>query len=298
MPPNPIIPVGAQPMRTLTLSMAVMCYLATLALGGLMLVEAAVSQWLSAVSSEITVQVRPFTGRDTAGDVRKALDILSTMPGIASARELDRGDAKELLEPWLGDAAALDELPLPTLIAVTLDPRNPPNLDELRHLLAEKVASASLDTHGQWQSELLRTASTFRQLSLAILALIATSAAGLVVFATRSVLESNRGIIELLHLVGARDTFIARAVKGRFLRSGLLAGLLGTLGGLATFALLGLIGAPAGNSRLGEASAELLIAPPSVALATYTVFLLVPVCATLLSLVTAHLAVMRQLRGA
>jgi hypothetical protein len=34
-----------------------------------------------------------------------------------------------------------------------------------------------------------------------------------------------------------------------------------------------------------------------VAAATYAVFLLVPVCATLLSLVTAHLAVMRQLRG-
>jgi hypothetical protein len=47
-----------------------------------------------------------------------------------------------------------------------------------------------------------------------------------------------------------------------------------------------------------EASTELLLAAPSVAAATYAVFLLVPVCATLLSLVTAHLAVMRQLRGA
>jgi cell division transport system permease protein len=285
-------------MRTLTLSMAVMCYLATLALGSLMLVEAAVSQWLSGVSSELTVQVRPLTGRDTADEVRKTLAILSATPGIASLRELDRDDAKGLLEPWLGETAALDELPLPTLIAVTVDGRRPPDLSELKQRLADSVAGASLDTHAQWQSQLVRTASTLRRLSLAILALIAMSATGLVVFATRSVLEANRGVIEVLHLVGAKDGFIARAVKGRFLRSGFVAGLLGTMGGLATFAILGLIGSPAGNSGLAEASADLLIAPPSVAAATYAVFLLVPVCATLLSLVTAHIAVMRQLRGA
>ncbi len=34
MPPSAVISAKAQPMRTLTLAMAVMCYLATLALGG------------------------------------------------------------------------------------------------------------------------------------------------------------------------------------------------------------------------------------------------------------------------
>ena len=74
--------------------------------------------------------------------------------------------------------------------------------------------------------------------------------------------------------------------------------IIGTIGGITTFAILGLFGAPAGSSTLAEASTELLLAAPSVAFATYGVFLLVPVCATLLSVVTAHLAVMRQLRGA
>jgi cell division transport system permease protein len=298
MPAASIIPVGAQPMRTLTLSMAVMCYLATLALGALMLVEAAVSQWTSGLASEVTVQVRPLSGSDTALQVKKTLDILSVAPGIASARELDRRDAGKLLEPWLGETRALEELPLPILIAVAIDRDSPPDLAALEKLLEEKVKGASLDTHARWQSQLIRTASTLRRLSLAILALIALSATGLVIFATRSVLDANRNVIEVLHLVGAKDNFIARSVKGRFLRSGFLAGLLGTIGGISTFALMGLIGAPAGNAGLAEASTDLLISAPSVAAATYAVFLLVPVCATLLSLVTAHLAVMRQLRGA
>lgn len=298
MPVSSIIPVDAQPMRTLTLAMAVMCYLATLALGGLMLVEAAVTQWTSGLTSEVTVQLRPTTGTDLSAETDKALAILVAAPGVLSARRIDRGEALKLLEPWLGQTSALEELPLPSLIAVAVDRTRPPDLGELEQLLLAKVQGVSVDTHARWQSQLIRTASTLRHLSLSILALIALSATALVIFATRSVLDANREVIEVLHLVGAQDGFIARAVKGRFLRSGFLAGLLGTIGGIATFAILGLIGAPAGSSTLAEASTELLLATPSVAAATYAVFLLVPVCATLLSLVTAHLAVMRQLRGA
>jgi cell division transport system permease protein len=297
MPASSIIPVDAQPMRTLTLAMAVMCYLATLALGGLMLVEAAVTQWTSGMTSQMTVQLRPTSGIDLSAETEKALAILSAAPGVLAARRIERAEALKLLEPWLGRTSVLEELPLPSLIAVAVDRTRPPDLAALERQLSANVRGVSIDTHARWQSQLIRTASTLRHLSLSILALIALSATALVIFATRSVLDANRGVIEVLHLVGAQDGFIARAVKGRFLRSGFLAGLLGTIGGIATFAILGLIGAPAGSSTLAEASTELLIAAPSVALATYSVFLLVPVCATLLSLVTAHLAVMRQLRG-
>ncbi|HEY7748283.1 MAG TPA: FtsX-like permease family protein [Aestuariivirgaceae bacterium] len=297
MTPAPIIPVDAQPMRTLTLSMAVMCYLATLALGALMLVEAAVSQWTSGIASEITVQVRPLSTRDTDHEVNEALRILSTTKGVSSVRKLDSTAAGELLKPWLGEIRMFDELPLPVLIAAAVDQHEPPDLAALQKRLAEKVEGASLDTHLRWQSQLVRTAATLHRLSIAILALIALSATGLVVFATRSVLDANRHVIEVLHLVGAKDSFIARAVKGRFLKSAFFAGLVGTVGGILTFALMGAFGAPVGDARLAEASTNLLIAPPTVALATYLVFFLVPVCATFLSLVTAHLAIMRQLRG-
>jgi cell division transport system permease protein len=298
MPGVSIIPIDAQPMRTLTLAMAVMCYLATLALGALMLVEAAVAQWTSGMTSEVTVQLSPMSSADTGAEIDKALAILSATPGVLSARPIDKADAAKLLKPWLGEAPLLDELPLPALIAVAVDRGRPPDLAALEQRLSEKIKGVSIDSHARWQSQLIRTASTLRHLSFAILGLIALSATALVIFATRSVLDANRGVIEILHLVGAHDGFIARSVKGRFLRSGFLAGLLGTIGGIATFALLGLIGRPVGSSSLAEASTNLLIAAPSVAVATYAVFLLVPVCATLLSLVTAHLAVMRQLRGA
>ena len=297
MQPSAIISAKAQPMRTLTLAMAVMCYLATLALGALMLIEAAVSQWVSGMASEATVQVRQLSGSDLDVETHKALDILASTPGVSGARALGREDVSALLKPWLGASPALAELPLPRLISVSLDAKTPPDLLGLEKRLAADVKGASLDTHLLWQSQFTRGASTLRRLSLAILALIALSATALVIFATRSVLDANRGVIEVLHLVGADDGFIARAVKARFLRSSFVAGLAGTLGGLLTFAALGLVG-DRGDTGLTAATADLLIAAPSVAAATYAVFLIVPVAATLLSMVTAHLAVLRQLQDA
>lgn len=297
MTPAAIIPSRAQPMRTLTLAMAVMCYLATLALGALMLIEAAVSQWVSGMASEATVQVRQLSDSDLDAETRKALDILASTPGVSGARTLGAEDVSALLEPWLGPSSALAELPLPRLISVSLDDKRPPDLVSLEKRLVLDVKGASLDTHLLWQSQFTRAASTLRRLSLGILALIALSATALVIFATRSVLDANRGVIDVLHLVGADDGFIARAIKARFLRSSFVAGLLGTLGGLATFAALGLLGGK-GDQGLSAATADLLIATPSVAAATYAVFLIVPVSATLLSIVTAHLAVLRQLQAA
>ena len=49
-------------------------------------------------------------------------------------------------------------------------------------------------------------------------ALIGICAIAIVVFATRAALEANREIVAVLHLVGARDGFIARQVWGRFLK--------------------------------------------------------------------------------
>ena len=57
-----IFPTGAAPWRALGVTMAVMCYLACLALGGLLLAQRATSAWISDVSTEVTILVRPLEG--------------------------------------------------------------------------------------------------------------------------------------------------------------------------------------------------------------------------------------------
>ena len=64
-------------------------------------------------------------------------------------------------------------------------------------------------------------------LALALTALIAGAAAATVMVATRASLAVHRETIELLHLIGAQDGFVARAFARRALGMGLRGGLIG-----------------------------------------------------------------------
>lgn len=298
MKPGPIIPQSAAPLRTLTVSMAVMCYLACLAIGALMLIDRAVTSWTQGLSREITVQLRPLSGQDIEAELAKAEALLKSTSGILAVKVLDRDAGVKLLEPWLGTSGSLDDLPVPRLIAVTLDRNSPPDLEALAADLKAKVQGASLDTHRRWQAELTRMAGVLQTLGFAVLILICVSAVAIVVFATRTVLDANRGIVDVLHLIGARDGFIARQVEGRFLRTGLAAGVIGMLAGWVTFFLIGLTGFSNSPGGISEASRSLIFAPGDASWHSYAVFFSVPVIATLISLFTARLTLIRMLKTA
>ena len=292
MKPGAIIPATAASLTSLTVTMAVMCYLACLAIGALILVDRAVSSWTSGLSREMTVQVRVMRDADITKEVEKARGILASFPGILEADVLDESEGARLLEPWLG-TRSLEGLPVPRLIRVVSDTNHPPDVAALESELSQ-VRGARLDTHQKWEAELTRMARALSAVSYAILLLISISAVAIVVFATRAVLQANRHIVDLLHLVGARDSYIARQIDGRFLRTGLLSGFIGVGLGLFTFLLLGLLG---GGSESGVAAASrgLLFSAPNIAIWSYGFLFAVPIAATLICLITARVTLMRRL---
>ena len=290
--PGPIIPSSAGTLRSLTVTMTVMCYLACLAIGALILINRAVNSWTAGLSREMTVQVRQIQSADVEAELGKAAGILRATSGVISVEVLDRSAGAKLLEPWLG-TRNLDDLPIPRLIRVLIEETAPPNIPELQEAL-KVVKGASLDTHQRWQSELTRMARALSILSLAVLVLIGLSAVAMVIFATRAVLQANRPVVELLHLVGARDSYIARQIDGRFLRAGLGSGLMGVGLGLMTFFLLGLIG-PEGGGGIADASRGLLFAPAQAAVLSYAALLSVPVVTTIISLATSRLTLIRMI---
>ncbi len=294
---GPIIPPEAAPLKTLTVAMAIMCFLACLAIGALILINRAVDAWTGGLQSEVTVQIRQLSDARIEDEIAKAETLLKQTPGVVSTTVLDREAAAKLLEPWLGPIKELDELPIPRLIRVTINPAAPPSFDALNVALSKQVRGASLDTHQRWQTELTRMAGVLKYLSYAVLALIAISAIAIVIFATRTVLDANRDVVDVLHLVGARDGFIARQVQGRFLKTGLMAGCAGLLAGLMTFLLLGFSGSGPGSGGIAEASRSLLFAPVGISWRSYATLLAVPIVATLISVLTAKFTLMRMLHG-
>ena len=179
--PGAIIPANIGALRSLTVAMTVMCYLACLAIGALILIDRAVSSWTSGLSREVTVQVRQTKDADVEAEVAKAQEILQDFPGIAAVDVLDREAGAKLLEPWLG-SRNLEDLPIPRLIRVAVDEAAPPDFEALGAAL-ESVKGANLDTHRRWQAELTRMARALSVLAYAVLTLIAVSAVAIVVFA-------------------------------------------------------------------------------------------------------------------
>jgi len=73
-----------------------------------------------------------------------------------------------------------------------------------------------------------------------------------VTFATRAAMATNRHVIEVLHLIGAKDSFIASHFQRHFLQLGFKGGLFGGGAAIALFALADL----AGNWFTGTAAGD------------------------------------------
>jgi cell division transport system permease protein len=241
----PIVPKNSIAGSSLTVVVAIMTFLASLTTGVAMLVVSAASDWQSEVGREVTIQVRPAPGRNIDADVRAATEIARAAPGIAEVRAFTKEESARLVEPWLGAGLALDDLPIPRLIVVKLASGVRPDFTSLRQALAARVPTSTLDDHRRWIDRMRTMAGTAVIGCIAVLGLVWAVTVLSVTFATRGTMATNRPIVEVLHYVGATDSF----VSGQFQRHFLLLGFRGgALGGGAAILMFGVV--EAANSWL------------------------------------------------
>ncbi|WP_223974214.1 ABC transporter permease [Bradyrhizobium sp. RD5-C2] len=231
---SPIVPRASISGRALVAVVAIMTFLASLTTGTVLLVSASAAEWQSEVSSEITIQVRPSPGRDLDRDAQAAVEAMRAQPGILEVRPFSKEESAKLLEPWLGSGLSIDELPVPRVIVARVQPGTTLDLAGLRARVTQVAPTASVDDHRAWIERMrsMTGATVFAGVGILILVIIATIIS--VSFATRGAMASNRPIVEVLHFVGAGDSFIANRFLRHFLRLGLEGGLIG--GGAAMLA--------------------------------------------------------------
>jgi cell division transport system permease protein len=231
-----IVPADSISGRALLAVIAIMTFLAALTLGAVVLVRSAAGEWQSAVAREITIQLRPSDQRDIEADVQKAVALASDAPGIASVRPYSKQESARLLEPWLGSGLVLDELPVPRLIVVRIAPGEPPDFAALARILAEQIPGATLDDHRVWVDRMRAMARSAVAIGLGVLALVLAATMLSVMFATRGAMSTNRQIIEVLFVVGAKAGFIAGEFQRHFLLLGLKGGAMGGAAAMLLFA--------------------------------------------------------------
>jgi cell division transport system permease protein len=234
----PIVPKNSIAGRSLTVVVAIMTFLASLTTGVAMLVVSAASDWQSEVGREVTIQVRPAPGRNIDADVRAASDIARAAPGIAEVRAFTKDESARLVEPWLGGGLALDDLPIPRLIVVKLTSGVRPDFTSLRQALAARVPTSSLDDHRRWIDRMRTMAGTAVIGCVGVLALVWAVTVLSVTFATRGTMATNRPIVEVLHYVGATDSFVSGQFQRHFLILGFKGGALGGGAAILLFAVM------------------------------------------------------------
>ena len=282
---------GAAP---LDFVIAVMAFLAALALGASLVATRAAHGWQSGLSDRITVQVMPpeqgDPGAGLEAETKAALSVLGATPGIAHASLLSDAEINALVEPWIGKGGAVTGIPLPRLIDATIVPGEDLDINALAAKLKQAAPHASVDDHRRWMARLRGLADAVRFSAYGILLLIAGATAAAVSFATRAGLDAHHEMVALLHQMGALPGFIARAVEWHYFVSALFAGALGTV-----FAALFFLGA--GGLEVFGVEAVPFLPPLWLKWIELPWLLAVPVAASLIAWATARISVLSVVKA-
>jgi cell division transport system permease protein len=291
-----LIPRDSVAGRALVVVIAIMTFLACLTAGAALLVAHASQAWRSDVLREATIQVKPGPGDDVESLVAKAVAIATRAPEVESAHAYSKAESEKLLEPWLGAGLDLSQLPVPRLIVVQLRGQRSEDLTTLRSALASAVPEADLDDHRMWSARLGAMADAVVVLAAALFVLMIVAMGTAIGFATRGAVAANREVVEVLHLVGASNAFIAKEFQGHFRRLGLRGAMIGGLAAIAFFALASVLSFWWAHSPGGDEIAAMF---GSFALGSSGYLALVIVCAavTLLTGLLSREIVMRHLQS-
>lgn len=282
---------GAAP---LDFVIAVMAFLAALALGASLIADRATEGWRHGLAGKLTVQVLPPEGNDAQRILDRETDttvrLLRATPGIAHAAPLSEAELDALVAPWVGKGGLTADIPLPRLIDASLVPGADIDVTALTAKLKRAAPHAILDDHRSWIARLSAIADTVRYSAYIVLILIAGATAAAVSFATRAGLATHHEMVALLHQMGARAGFIAGTVERHYFLSALGAALLGTLMAALLFLSAGAL------EHFGVEAVPFL--PPLLLDWTEMAWLIaVPAAAAVIAWATARISVLSVVRA-
>lgn len=208
-----------------------MAFLCVFALSLSLASDRLANRWADALARTATVRLSA-PAEQVAIQTEAILTVLSTTPGIDSFRAIDDAETRALLEPWFGPDLPVEALPIPRLFEI-VEAETGYDSEGLRQRLLAEAPGAVLDDHTRWRRPLAEAAARIRLLGLLSIALIGAAMAAMITLAARAALATNAEVIRVLRLVGAKDSYIARAFVRSFTLRAFGGAVIGALFGLA-----------------------------------------------------------------
>ena len=285
---------GEQTSLFLQVIISIAVFIFAITLSGVLSVDAMVNSWNKSILGSITVQIIPINDTnkekalaETLAYQEKAVEFLQSVNGVIKVSPLSDQQLDELLRPWLGDEIDISDLPTPRIIDVKIAPDADIDFLQLAKDLAIASPQASLDNHKLWLNKLIAFADGLKLIASTILFLVATITSGAIFYTTQMSLGLHRNIIEILHIIGAKDAYIAQQYAKRMAFLGFIGGFIGLFFAIPAIFFIG---------NLATAIEGGIISDASLTIIDWGIILILPLFSMLISMLTAYYTVKRTLK--
>ena len=283
---SPLLPASDAREAALFFVIGALCFLAALAALTTRGTYKAAEAWGAQIEGDITVVMRD-TDQRTANDVADRVAVLAT---VFEARILSQDEVEALLEPSLGPGGLPDGLPVPILMVVQAATAVGDPSPDISRILNEFGVDGDVAGNAGYAENVRGALSVLRLVALSIVALLSATAIAVIAFATHAALLARRDIVDVLHLSGAEDRYIAGLFERRFWVLALQAGMGGAVAALMITALIVFTGS-------GSQGVEAQLLPRlSLDFWDVVILLVTPIVAGLAARIAARVTVMTSLK--
>ena len=219
---------------------AIMLFLTLLvAAAGLTLADAA-RKGGEDLAQQVTVQMIEADPAVRASQRAAVARALRGLPGIVSVDPVPDAEVRSLLEPWLGTGVIDADIPVPALVDLRFAAvPSAATLKRLQARLQPISPQIRLDSHSSWMAPFFDLMAALVWLAAGVLLLLLLATSAVVVLAVRATLNTHRGTIEIMHMMGGTDVQAARLFERRVALDALLGGVIGFVGAAAVILTLG-----------------------------------------------------------
>jgi len=214
--------------RFLPWIIAFMVYIAALVLAGSFTLNRTIMAGHSAQLESFSVHL-PHTSDKEREVAEKVLTVVKNTAGVDEAGIVSTKRIEEMVEPWFGKSDTLGALPLPTIIEAKVRSGIIIDYDDLKARIGVVAPAARIDDHKKWMVQFSAFVNIVQIVLFCIAVLIISTTASIVIFACKTSLKIHRNTVNLLHRMGAVDSYIATqfqnyaavlTLKGAFIGSG------------------------------------------------------------------------------
>lgn len=221
--------------RFLPIIVGLMVYLGSLCCVFTFFVFDATHSWKKQLTTHVTLEIPTFPGESSDILQARVLQLLNKTPGVQQAAAVPPRELEGLLRSLLGTGVAMELPSLPVLIDVTFTEDEAVDVANLEAHLKTMSPQIQVMDHREWQGQVLKLVRATLTLTSTLTFLILLTALIATTFAVRTSLLIHRHVIDILHLIGAPDAYIARQFQLHTLKQGLLASTFGALLAFLTF---------------------------------------------------------------